>query len=385
MFMKKRKICFIITSKIHYSRTKLILKELQESDDIELQIIVGASAILPNYGDVLGELERDGFSWNAKVVMTLEGGSSVAMAKTTGMGIIEFSSIYENLKPDIVLVRGDRYEVLAAVIAAAYLNIPIAHIEGGDITGTIDESVRHAVTKMAHIHFPTNEQSKDRIIRMGEDPKCVFNIGCPGLEVIDTCRKNISNELINYVGVGNIINIQENYLIVMQHSVTTEIEKNGKNIKETLQAIHELDMPTLWFWPNVDAGTDEISKEIRRFREFNKDAKIRFLKYLEVSDFIALLNNSNCLIGNSSAGIKEASFLGVPVVNVGTRQQGRTRSTNVIDVSYDKDEIIGAIKEQIVNGKYESSNLYFKENTSKRMTEILRKIDLYTQKRFYEE
>ena len=155
---KIRKICAIITSNIHYARNKLILREIQKRKNLELQIVVGASAILPAYGDVLKLMEKDGFKLNAKITMTLEGGNPIAMAKTTGIGITEFATTFDNLTPDIVLVRADRYEVLSAAVAAAYLNIPVAHIEGGDVTGTIDESVRHAVTKLSHIHFATNEE-----------------------------------------------------------------------------------------------------------------------------------------------------------------------------------------------------------------------------------
>src|SRR3989344_3209929 len=171
---KKRKICFIITSRNHYARSKLILNELKRRNNVELQIIVGAAALLSNYGDVSSFLKKDGFKHDFKIAMAVEGGSSLAMAKTTGIGVTEFATAFYNLEPDLVVVRGDRYEILSAAVAAAYLNIPLAHIEGGDVTGSIDESVRHAVTKLAHIHFATNKRSKDRILRMGEDPKYIF-------------------------------------------------------------------------------------------------------------------------------------------------------------------------------------------------------------------
>ena len=381
---EKRKICFVITSKIHYGRSKKILRAIQDDPNLELQIIVGASAILSNYGDVLDSLERDGFPCHAKITMTLEGGSPVAMAKTTGIGITEFATAFDNLQPDVVVVRGDRYEVLSAAVAAAYLNITVAHIEGGDITGTIDESVRHAITKMSHVHFATNSDSHDRIVRMGERPEYVFNVGCPGLEFIAEHDHVVSPDLINYLGVGEAINLDEPYLMVMQHPVTTEVGQNRQHVEETLHAIHELGMPTIWFWPNVDAGTDEVSKAIRVFREKENPNHIRFLKYLPAEDFIGLLKGTACLIGNSSAGIKETSYLGVPVVNVGTRQQGRMRAPNVIDTDYSRQEIISAVRKQMENGPYETSTIYYKPGTSKNITDHLRDIPLYTQKRFYE-
>lgn len=379
---QKRKICTIITSNIHYGRSKLILEEIRRRNGLELQIIVGASAILPTYGNVLSLMEQDGFKYNAKITMTLEGGNSVAMAKTAGIGITEFATAFENLNPDVVLVRADRYEVLSAAIAAAYLNIPVAHLEGGDVTGTIDESVRHAITKLAHIHFATNEDSMKRILRMGEKPDYVFNVGCPELEFVAQNNFTISSELINRIGVGDIVNINEPYIMAMQHPVTTEVGQNRAHIEETLWAVKEGGLSTIWFWPNIDAGTDEISKGIRVFREKINPKNIRFIKYLSPENFIALLRGSSCLVGNSSAGIKECSFLGVPVVNIGTRQQGRMRGPNVIDVGYNREEIKGAIKKQLANGKSPPSHIYYKEGVAKTIVDVLENIQLYIQKRF---
>lgn len=380
----KRKICFVITSGIHYARNKKILQEIQRHPDLELQIVVGGSALLSNYGDVLTLLEEDGFYCNAKIIMTLEGGSPVAMAKTTGIGITEFATAFDNLQPEVVVIRGDRYEVLSAVIAAAYMNITVAHIEGGDVSGTIDESVRHAVTKLAHLHFATNEQSYKRILRMGEDPQFVHIVGSPEVEMVAENRYEISDDYINYLGVGDAVDINKPYIIVMQHPVTTEWGKNLEHIEETLSAVHELQIPTIWFWPNVDAGTDEISKGIRMFRERYNPKHMRFIKYVPPEKFIGLLKGASCLVGNSSASIKECSYLGLPVVNIGTRQKKRLRAENVIDVTYDKKIIKQAIIKQISHGPYKSSTLYFKKETGKNIANILASVNLYTQKEFYE-
>jgi len=377
------KVCFVITSKIHYGRSKILLQELKNRDDIELQIIVGASAIVDTYGDVLKLLAEDGFYYNAKIIMTLEGGSTVAMAKTAGIGITEFATAFDNLNPDIVLIRGDRYEVLSAAIAAAYLNITIAHIEGGDTSGTIDESVRHAITKLSHIHFSTNEKSKQRIIKMGENPEYVFNLGCLELEFVSKNNFNITNKYINTIGVGTEININQPYVIVMQHPVTSEIGHNRKHIESTIQAIYELNIPAIWFWPNVDAGTDEISKGIRVFREKHHNHKIRFVKHLPPEEFIALLKKANCLVGNSSAGIKECSYLGIPAVNIGTRQNKRLRADNVIDADYNQEQIKQAVISQLEHGPYMPSYIYYQPDTAKKISEILANITLYTQKIFF--
>lgn len=382
---RKRKICFVITSGIHYSRSKLILDALRKRNDVELQIVVAASAVLPTYSQTLELLNDDGFVCDAKITMVIEGGSPVAMAKTTGLGIIDFSTAFENLKPDIVVIRGDRYEVIAPTIAAAYLNVMVAHIEGGDVTGTIDESVRHAVTKLAHVHFTTNDLSRRRVVRMGEDPRYVFDVGGPDLELVARNHFRVSNALVNRLGVGDIVDVNKPFLVVMQHPVTTERGENRTHIEETLHAIHSLGIPTIWFWPNVDAGTDEVSKGMRAFRENIGLHHVRFLKYLPPDEFIGLLKKAACLVGNSSSGIKECSYLGTPVVNIGTRQRYRLRAENVTDVGYERSEIRAAIERQIAHGRYQESRIYYKKDTSKRISEILASVDIYTQKFFHDD
>jgi UDP-hydrolysing UDP-N-acetyl-D-glucosamine 2-epimerase len=380
----KRKICFVITSKIHYSRSKLILDKLRHNPNIELQIVLGGSAILDQYGNIEPLLLADGYKIDAKILMVVGGGSLTAMAKTAGLGLVEFSTVLERLNPDIVVVRGDRFEVLPLALAAAYMNKMVAHIEGGDITGTIDESVRHAITKLAHIHFATSEQSKNRIIRMGENPRYTFNVGAPEIEFVIKNNFKISNEFVNNLGVGDVIDIKKPYIIVMQHPVTTEMEQSLDQIKHTLEAVWEAKIPAIWFWPNIDAGTDSISKGIRVFRENVKPEHIRFIRYIPAEHFLGLLEGSACLVGNSSAGLKECTYLGVPVVNIGSRQNGRYRSKNVVDVSYDKDKIKMAILSQVSKIKHKPDLYYYKKDTSKTIVDILASIKLYNQKQFVE-
>ncbi len=380
---KKKKICFVITSHIHYGRSKHILEELKRRRGVELQIVVGGSAILPTYGDVLKLLREDGFPCSAKVTMTIEGGNPVAMAKTAGLGVTEFTTVFETLEPELVVLRGDRFEILSAAIAAAYLNIPVAHIEGGDVTGTIDESVRHAVTKLSHLHFATNALSRERLIRMGEHPDYVFDVGAPEIEFIARNNFRTHARLINYLGVGDVVDLKKPFLLVMNHPVTTEYGRNKENTFELLHAVDDLAIPAIWFWPNADAGTDEVSKAIRTFRERLRPRRMRFIKYLPPEEFAGLLKKSSCLVGNSSAGIKECSFLGVPVVNIGTRQEGRLRAENVLDVPrYDRRLIAEAVRRQLKAGRYRPSDIYFKEGTSRRIADILARASLSPQKRF---
>lgn len=380
---KKRRVCFVITSAVHYERSKILLNEIKKRKDLELQIAVGASALMEHYGNILVLMKKDGFKPNVEVPMVLEGGTSIAMAKTAGIGLSEFATVFDRLKPDIVFIRADRYEVLPIAIAASYLNIPVAHMEGGDISGNIDESVRHAVTKLAHIHFVTNKDSKKRVIQMGENPRYVFDVGCPEIEFIAKKNFKISNKFVNSLGVGSFVDIKKRFLTVIHHPVTSEIGKNQGNIKKILKSVYDLAIPAFWFWPNIDAGTNEVAEGIRTFREIYKPDNMRFIKGLPPEKFIALLKRTSCLIGNSSAGIKECSYLGIPAVNIGTRQNGRTRSKNVVDVGYDGNKIKKAILGQLEHGSYPSSNFYYKPDAGKKIADILAKASLYTQKTFH--
>ncbi|MGE4158104.1 MAG: UDP-N-acetylglucosamine 2-epimerase [Planctomycetota bacterium] len=382
----RRKVAFICTSRTQYGRSKLLLKALKAHPKLELSVVVAGSALLPQYGDVMAEMKRDGIEPDERITMLVEGGSPVAMAKTTGLGLIEFTTAYENLQPDYVLIRGDRYEMLAAAIAASYLNRRIAHIEGGDVTGTIDESVRHAISKLAHLHFPTNDQSAQRLQRMGEDPRSIHNIGSLDVEYVaslDFSRK-ADPFSAGQKGLGPSFNLQEPYLVVMQHPVTSEYGSGRSILEATVEAVEKSGMNTFWFWPNIDAGNDELSKVLRVARENGRLKRTHFFRSLPAEAFMGLVQGSSCFVGNSSAGIKECSYLGVPVVNIGTRQQGRLRSPNVVDVGYEASAIAAAIQKQCQNGRYASSTIYFKPDSSRLLADLLATEEPPVQKRFVE-
>lgn len=378
-----KKICFVITNRVHYSRCKQLLHTLKNHPTIDLQIVVAASALLPKYGEVTKELEKDGFVIHATINMLLEGGSPIAMAKTTGLGLLEMSTVLENLKPDIVVVRGDRYEVLSIAIAAAYLNIPLAHIEGGDVTGTIDESVRHAITKLAHLHFATNQLSKERIIKMGEKQENVYDVGSLDVEYLTKLDLSFPHNLweVGPQGLGTNFDLNQGYVVVLQHPVTTEYGSGRQQMEETIKAIHELKVPTIWLWPNIDAGNDEITKALRVYREHQKPDFIHFYRFLAPEMFAKVIAHAKCLVGNSSAGIKECSYLGTPVVNIGTRQSGRLRAENVVDVPYNAAVIKNAIQTQLQKGKYPKSPVYLKEQTSQKIADILSQAKVDIQKK----
>lgn len=379
-----RKICVVITARPSYSRIKTALRAINENPELELQLVVAASALLDRYGTAVDYIEKDGFKIDARVYMVLEGENPASMAKTTGLGMLELATVFDNLKPDVVVTVADRFETLATAVAASYMNIPVAHIQGGEVTGSIDEKVRHAVTKLADLHLVSTPYSGVRVEKMGEETRKIFVTGCPSIdlaaEIADDPALNF-NPFERYGGVGNLHELVNGYLVVMQHPVTTEHENARQHVWETLEAVHEMNMPTLWFWPNVDAGSDGTSNGIRTFRERYRPENLHFFKNMAPSDFLRLLYSSKCLIGNSSVGIRECSYLGVPVVNIGTRQMGRERGQNVVDVDYAKTSILDAMRQQVANGRYGADTLYGKGDAGEQISKVLASAPLEIEKR----
>lgn len=375
----KRKICAVITARPSYSRVKTALQAIKDHPALELQLVVAGSALLDRYGNAVDFIEKDGFTIDEKVFMILEGENKTAMAKTTGLGVMELANVLYNLQPDAVLTIADRFETIATSIAAAYQNIPLIHLQGGEVTGNIDEKVRHANTKLADIHFVTSEDAKERVLKLGEDPSYVFNTGCPSIDLAAQVEKKPFldfDPFKKYGGVGQQFNYTNGYLVVMQHPVTTEYTSAKQDVLKTLRVIDALKIPTFWFWPNVDAGADGTSSGIRSYREYNNLEHIHFFKNMEPLDFLRLLKNSSCLIGNSSVGIRECSYLGVPVVNIGTRQNRRLRGSNVIDVMYTEEAIRDAITSQLESPRNQKETIYGNGESGKQIAEVLAKIEL---------
>ncbi len=369
----------VITARPSYSRIKTALRAIMQHPNLELQVVLAGSALLDRYGSIEKNVIDDGFPITEKVFMLMEGENRTSMAKTTGLSLLEFANIFYNLKPDVVLVIADRYETISVAIAAAYQNIPLAHVQGGEITGNIDEKVRHANTKLADIHFVASENARKRVLRLGEDESYVFNTGCPSIDLASEILKEPElnfKPYEKYGGVGEMPDYSQGYLVVMQHPVTTEYEKAKQQILQTLRAIKKIDIPTFWFWPNADAGADGISNSIRSFREHYELNNIHFFKNMSPEDFLKLLYNAKCLAGNSSAGIRECAYLGVPVVNIGTRQEGRDRGNNIADVGYNEKDIFSAIKDAIINKRPASSDVYGGGDAGKKIAKILADITL---------
>src|SRR5688572_1908621 len=384
--MTKRKICFPITSRAYYGRSQLLIRKLHAHPGVDLKLMLGGSILLDKYSrHVADDIAAEGFEIEASLFNVIEGGNHVAMAKTACLTALESTNSLYTAAPDLVVICGDRFEQLAIAMSAAYLNITIAHIEGGDVTGSIDESVRHAITKLAHIHLVTNSDAERRVRAMGEDPKYVFNTGSLDVELAAHVSTTITSEQVNTLGVGHDIDIEQPFLMVVQHPVTSE-KDNRVHLETTLKVVASFELPTIWFWPNPDAGTGEMADSLRHMREEHPEltAHMRFITNVPANDFVALLAHAACLVGNSSAGIKECSFLGTPVVNIGARQQGRLTGDHVTHVGYDATEIGAAIATQLAHGRYEPSRIYYQDNASETITNLLATTKLYTQKRFFE-
>lgn len=369
-----RKVCCVITARPSYARVKSVLQAIKDHPKLELQLVLAGSALIDRYGNIAKTIEKDGFIVSEKIFNVLEGEAQSAMAKTTGIAIMELATTFVNLKPDIVITIADRFETLATSIAASYQNIPLAHLQGGEVTGNIDEKVRHANTKLADLHFVASADAEARVIKMGEFKEIVFNTGCPSMDLVHDTLKSSEmtfDPIEKYGGVGNKVDWSGGYIVVMQHPVTDEFQHSKENVLKTLKVVDALNIPTFWFWPNVDSGSDGTSNGIRTYRELNDPKNIFFFKNMDPEDFLILLKNSKCLVGNSSVGIRECGMLGVPVVNIGSRQNKRQRAKNVTDCDYIEEDITDAIKAQIDRGHFESECIYGDGFAGKRIAEIL--------------
>jgi len=380
-----RKVCVFIGSRANYSSIKSLMRAVQAHPALTLQLVVGASALLDRFGAVVDVIEADGFSPDARVTMIVEGETPATMAKSTGLGLLELPTMFDLLKPHVVVSVGDRFETMSTAIAASYMNIPLAHTMGGEISGTIDESIRHAVTKLAHIHFPANAAAGERIIRMGEPSETVHVVGCPRIDLVSEIARSADGiphaEWLEREGVGAHIDVTQPFLLVNQHPVTTEFGQGKDQIWETLLALDELRIPTIMLWPNVDAGSEDIATGMRTFREKYHPEYIRFYKNFPIETYVRLMLLCACTVGNSSAPIREGAFLGVPTVNIGTRQAGRDRGPNVVDVPYERRAIVDAVRHQVAHGRYPADPLYGDGKAGPRIADVLATAPLSVQKR----
>ena len=375
-----KKVSVYIGSRANYSSAISILKSVKNSKKLELSIVIGGAGVIPRYGDIRRLLHQQGFKKYFVANTLVEGETPVTMSKSVGLGITEFSSILDLIKPDYVIAIGDRFDVLPWVISAAMMNICVAHTMGGERSGTIDESIRHSITKFSNIHFPANKDAKNRIIKMGENKKDVHAVGCPRIDyVLDTLAEIKKGNFISsrslfkiYKGAGPIFSLEKSkFLLVLFHPVTTEYGSNKKHIDAILSALNEMKMNTILIWPNADAGSDEISKGIRIFREKYNPSWLHLFINLPLKIYVQLMYQCSCLIGNSSSAIREGEVIGVPSVNIGTRQNMRLMGNNILNCKPEKNAVLQAINTQIKVGKFKTKYLYGKGDAGRKIASIL--------------
>jgi GDP/UDP-N,N'-diacetylbacillosamine 2-epimerase (hydrolysing) len=377
----RRKVCVVVASRANYARIKTGLEAVRDHPELELQLVAGASLVLERFGNALEVLTMDGFAPDATIRFIIEGETPATMAKSTGLGLLELPTVFELLQPDVVVTVADRFETIATAVAAAYMNIPVAHTQGGEVSGSIDESVRHAVTKLAHVHFPATELAAQRVVAMGEDPAWVFNVGCPSIDLVARTDLGLRRDVLLRSGVGEPFDPDGQFVLVMQHPVTTEYGFGLDQINQTLEAVAAVGMQALVFWPNVDAGSEDVAKGIRVFRELGRAHGFHFFRNLPPEDFVRLMAHCACMVGNSSAALREGSFLGTPAVTVGTRQHGRERGQNLVEVDHDRDGIADAIRDQIAHGPYERSTLFGDGTAGRKIADKLAEVRPSVQKK----
>ncbi len=372
-------IAICLTSRGNYARTGTILHALEDNPDMDLDIIVGGASVVRKYGTLTEMLKADGLEVTNTFHNVIEGGKPISAAKTTGLSMMEFANELNSLDPDAVITIADRYETMAVTLAASYLNIPVLHTQGGELTGSIDDKVRHATTKMADYHFVSTERSKQILKCLGEEPQRVFDVGCPSIDL----AKDIHNHgdktydpQHEYNGVGSNVDVTDDYLVIQYHPVPTDYQSQYEKTWEVIEAVDNLTLPAFWFWPNMDAGTDQVSKAIREYRNRRQPDNVKFYINLRPRDYLTVVSNSACLVGNSSVGIRECSYLGQPSVNIGERQMYRERAENVTDVSCRTEDIQDGIEAQLTSEAYPRSTLYGDGTAGEQICDLISNLEI---------
>lgn len=384
----RRKIAVVTGSRSEYGILYEVMKEIQKNEKLELAVIASGMHLLTGFGKTVEYIEKDGFRVDAIVGMTSETDDSPsAMAQSIAKGIKGMVEAFQRIRPTAVIVLGDRTEALAAAIAATYMNIPVAHIHGGDnAKAGFDEMTRGAITKFSHIHFPATKKSADRIKKMGEAEWRINMVGSPAIDYLKTHTLPEKKELFKQYGLDE----KKPVILVVQHPVTTESEKAEEQMEATLQALKTVDAQIVLIYPNADAGGRRMIETIKEYElEF---PKLKTFQSIAHMDYLAFIKYARVMVGNSSSGIIEAPFFKTPVVNIGIRQEGRERAINVLDVNHDATEIVNAIK-QAQSHAFQKEvkkcrNPYGNGTASKQIAQILATIEFskkLLQKRMMEE
>jgi len=380
---KKRKVCVVLVDRANYGRLKPVLRSLVERPQLQLQLVAAGTMVLERFGNPVQNVKNDGFAVDGEIYIELEGSTPATMAKSLGFAVVEFASEFQRLKPDVVVLIGDRYEALAAALAAAYMNICIVHIQGGEVSGSIDESARHAITKLAHYHFPSTKRSADYLVRMGEAPESILGVGCPSSDIARMLVPAATLEIVNGTGSGADIDTNRPFMLVVFHPTTTAYGGERQQMDQILLSLAKLQIQTIMLWPNIDAGADHISKAIRLFRDRRAPHWLRTITNLSPEHYLDLLARVSCAVGNSSSFVRDAGYFGTPVVLIGDRQEGRETDQHVTRVPPAASQIIRAIRKQLRHGAYEASTLYGDGLVANRIADGLVSLEPYVQKRLH--
>ncbi|MFX1256305.1 MAG: UDP-N-acetylglucosamine 2-epimerase [Promethearchaeota archaeon] len=374
--MSQKQICVITGTRAEYGPLKLLLKKIIASKELNLSLLVTGMHLLKKYGNTIDIIKSDGIPIKKVIEMYDEKDTSkINLGLAVGKAVVNFSKALNEITPDLLLVAGDRFESLAAVIAASTLSIPIAHIQGGDsvIEGQVDEQIRHAITKFAHIHFPATQKSSERIQLMGEEKWRIHKVGAIALDMI------VQEKLLKKEEIFKKLKIKysEKIILCIQHPYFFEPEKSGEYMKLTLQILKDLNLNVVIIYPNNDPGSDLIIKEIENYRNI---PNFKIFKNLNRSDYLSLLKNVDLLIGNTSTGLIESPIFKLPVVNIGNRNKGRECAENVIDVPHDfnqiRDAIIKGLSEEFKNSCQNVKNPYGDGNASDKIVKILEEVKI---------
>ena len=357
-----RKIFLITERRADYSRFKPILDIIEKDKELDYDLVVTGLHLKKEHGYTINEIKKDGFKIFSTFEMFLENeDSGAAMVRSFSNALKEVTYALESSNPDLILSGFDIAANFAVTVAGAHMNIPVAHIQGGEVTGTIDESIRHAMTKFSHYHFAANYDAKKRIEKLGEIPEHVFDVGCPSVDAILQVKDN--PDILNKYG------LEKKFFIMLQHPVTSEVNDSEDQITCTIDAIIQSGVNALIILPNNDAGFSKIIEKI-------KSTKLKYVDSLSIDDYVNLMKRCQALIGNSSSGIHETATFNIPTINIGTRQQGRLRPNNVIDVDYNKNEILNAIN-KCKNLKLEHCDkIYGLGDSSNKIVNLLKSINI---------
>ncbi|MCP3880497.1 MAG: UDP-N-acetylglucosamine 2-epimerase (hydrolyzing) [Sulfitobacter sp.] len=380
---RPRKICVVLVDRANYGRLKPVMREIDAHPALTLQTVAAGTMVLDRFDRPVNEVRENGFHIDGITHVELEGSMPVTMAKSLGFAVIEFSGEFARLRPDVVLLIGDRYEALAAALAAGYMNLCIAHIQGGEVSGSIDECARHAISRFAHFHFPSTHRAEAYLERMGERPDTILSVGCPSSDIARKLDRSVDMSLLDHSGSGAAIDPSKPFILTMFHPTTTEYGNESQQMEQLLLALESIALPTVLFWPNIDAGSDHISKCIRIFRDRHAARWFRTVINLPPEEYLKLLSLAACAVGNSSSFVRDAGYIGTPVVLVGNRQRGRGHDGHVDPVTADADAISSAVERQLAPGRYAQSSLYGDGFVAGRIADALARLEPYHQKRLH--